>query len=72
MRVKRATPEEIAEELAKRFERPLVINGHEFKGDIFYDNLWIIAKNHAPKKQAGAFFHRLCQLLTERGFYIHS
>lgn len=61
------TPEEIAEELAKGRLQPFDAWGKHWQGDIFYSDI-----NRVTRNQGYDAFSKVCDILREKGYYVHS
>ena len=58
---------EVAEEMANARRQPFTAFGKEWQGDIFYSDI------HFRTKKCPATVHaEVCQILRDKGFYIHS
>lgn len=63
----RQSPEQIAEELATGRRQPFTAFGREWQGDIFYSGIHYRTKRMPPNA-----FQRVCDILREKGYYVHS
>ena len=61
------SPEQIAEELSKGYKKPFTAFGQEWQGDIFYSAIHL-----ETKKMSHYDFQKVCDILREKGYYIHS
>jgi len=63
----RQSPEEIAEDLAKRRLMPFDAFGKHWQGDIFYSDI-----HYRTKKMHATAFQKVVDILRTKGYYIHS
>jgi len=67
MRKQHESPETIAERIAEAHRRAFQAFGREWQGDVFYSTIQL----HTKKLPTGTF-HKVCDLLKDKGFYVHS
>lgn len=75
-RYPKTKPEEIVEEIMRdrpptEPERYEFANG-TFVGDIFYSSIQSYIKSHWGKKAPYSVFDKVCNLLRDKGYWVHS
>jgi hypothetical protein len=61
------TPEQIAEEITKSRFQPFDAFGKYWQGDVFYS--WI---QDRTVKRPYEVFSKVCDILRDKGYYVHS
>ena len=75
-RYPRTSPEEIAKELMEGNppEEPSHFEwaGGTYVGDFFYSSIQSTIKAHWGKKYPYEVFHKVCRILEQNGYWVHS